>query len=84
MHGNQGMGLKIAGPTRHKKGLLIRSLKDGEATMLQIGWNGEEYGLIPIGPDGELISSRARGDVSPVRRGQGLRHRRDLPRQRRS
>jgi Histidine kinase-, DNA gyrase B-, and HSP90-like ATPase len=56
LRGNQGMGLKIAGPTRHKKGLLIRSLKDGEATMVQIGWNGEEYGLIPIGPDGELIS----------------------------
>jgi Histidine kinase-, DNA gyrase B-, and HSP90-like ATPase len=56
LRGNQGMGLKIAGPTRHKKGLLIRSLKDGEATMVQIGWNGEEYGLIPIGPDGELIT----------------------------
>jgi hypothetical protein len=55
LRGNQGMGLKIAGPTRHKKGLLIRSLKDGEATMVQIGWNGEEYGLIPLGPADELI-----------------------------
>ncbi len=55
VYGNQGMGLKIAGPTRHKNGVLIRSLKDGEATMVQIGWNGEEYGLIPLGPDGELI-----------------------------
>jgi hypothetical protein len=55
LRGNQGMGLKIAGPTRHKKGLLIRSFKDGEATMVQIGWNGEEYGLIPLGPNDELI-----------------------------
>lgn len=55
LRGNQGMGLKIAGPTRHKKGLLIRSLKNGEATMVQIGWNGEEYGLIPLGPNDELI-----------------------------
>src|ERR1051326_5249569 len=46
LEGNRGMGLKTAGPPRHKKGLLIRSLKDGEATMVQIGWNGEEYGLI--------------------------------------
>ena len=30
LRGNQGMGLKIAGPTRHKKGLLIRSSKRGE------------------------------------------------------
>jgi hypothetical protein len=55
--GNQGMGLKIAGPTRHKNGLLIRSLKDGERTMVQVGWNGQEYGLIPLGPDGEEIVS---------------------------
>ena len=56
LHGNQGMGLKIAGPTRHKKGVLIRSLKDGDANMVQIGWNGHEYGLIPVGPDGELVA----------------------------
>ena len=55
LRGNQGMGLKIAGPTRHKKGLLIRSLKNGEATMVQIGWNGEEYGLIPLGSNDEVI-----------------------------
>jgi hypothetical protein len=55
--GNQGMGLKIAGPTRHKNGVLIRSLKDGERTMVQVGWNGHEYGLIPLGPDGEGIVS---------------------------
>lgn len=55
LSGNQGMGLKIAGPTRHKNGVLIRSLKSGERTMVQIGWNGHEYGLIPLGPDGELI-----------------------------
>lgn len=53
--GNQGMGLKVSGPTRHKRGVLIRSLKDGERWMVQIGWNGREYGLIPLGPEGELI-----------------------------
>jgi hypothetical protein len=53
--GNQGMGLKIAGPTRHRRGVLIRSLKDGERTMVQVGWNGEEYGLIPLGSDGEAV-----------------------------
>ena len=53
--GNQGMGLKISGPTRHKEGVLIRSLKDGESTMVQVGWNGQEYGLIPLGPDGEIV-----------------------------
>ncbi|MFI5008930.1 MAG: ATP-binding protein [Solirubrobacterales bacterium] len=53
--GNQGMGLKIAGPTRHKRGILIRSLKNGERTMVQVGWNGEEYDLIPLGPDGEVV-----------------------------
>jgi hypothetical protein len=55
IHANQGMGLKIAGPTRHKRGVLIRSFQDGQAWMVQVGWNGQEYGLIPIGPDGELI-----------------------------
>jgi hypothetical protein len=55
IHGNQGMGLKISGPTRHKNGVLIRSLRDGEAWMLQLGWNGHEYGLIPLGAQDELI-----------------------------
>ncbi|MCP4303574.1 MAG: hypothetical protein GY788_01555 [bacterium] len=55
--GNQGMGLKISGPTRHKEGVLIRSLKDGEHTMVQVGWDGSEYGLIPIGPDEETVVS---------------------------
>lgn len=57
--GNQGMGLKISGPTRHKRGVLIRSLKNGERSMVQVGWNEHEreYGLIPLGPDGELIVS---------------------------
>jgi hypothetical protein len=54
IHANQGMGLKISGPTRHKKGLLIRSMQDGEQWMVQIGWNGREYGLIPLG-DEDLI-----------------------------
>lgn len=57
LHGNQGMGLKISGPTRHKNGVLIRSLRGQERTMVQIGWNGEEYGLIPLGPNGELVVS---------------------------
>jgi hypothetical protein len=57
IYGNQGMGLKISGPTRHKRGVLIRSLKNGEATMVQIGWNGHEYDLIPIGPDNETVAT---------------------------
>lgn len=55
--GNQGMGLKIAGPPRHRRGVLIRSLKHGQRTMIQVGWNGSEYGLIPLGPDGEVVVS---------------------------
>lgn len=55
LHGNQGMGLKISGPTRHKNGVLIRSFKNGERTAVQIGWDGEEYGLIPIGQNDELV-----------------------------
>lgn len=57
LSGNQGMGLKISGPTRHKAGILIRSMKNGERTMVQVGWNptANEYGLIPLGPDGGLI-----------------------------
>jgi hypothetical protein len=53
--GNQGMGLKIAGPTRHKNGVLVRSFKDGERSMVNIGWNGREYGLLPLGNHGEVI-----------------------------
>jgi hypothetical protein len=59
IHGNQGMGLKISGPTRHKKGVLIRSWKSNERTMVQIGWDGREYGLIPVGPNDELVVSAA-------------------------
>ena len=55
LRANQGMGLKVSGPTRHKKGVLIRSTKDGERTMVQIGWNGSEYGLIPVGQEDELV-----------------------------
>lgn len=59
IRGNQGMGLKIAGPTRHKKGLLVRSWKRDEKTMVQIGWNEDEgqYGLIPIGSNDEFVIS---------------------------
>jgi hypothetical protein len=56
LSGNQGMGLKISGPTRHKKGVLIRSLRSDERTMVQVGWNGKEYGLIPVGPEGKLVT----------------------------
>jgi hypothetical protein len=55
LRGNQGMGLKISGPTRHKKGILIRSLKSGERTRVQVGWDGQQYGLIPIGPNDEVV-----------------------------
>lgn len=57
LHGNQGMGLKISGPTRHKRGILIRTMKAGQRTMVQIGWNGTEYGLLPIGPDNEFVTA---------------------------
>lgn len=53
--GNQGMGLKIAGPTRHKDGVLVRSMKDGERTMVNIGWNGREYGLLPLVGDEVVV-----------------------------
>src|SRR5690348_11705673 len=56
LRGNQGMGLKISGPTRHKKGVLIRSLKNGERTLVQVGWSGTEYGLIEVGQKGELVA----------------------------
>src|SRR5690349_6999425 len=61
IRGNQGMGLKIAGPTRHKKGLLIRSWKRNERTRVQVGWNEIEsqYGLIPIGPNDEVVMPAA-------------------------
>lgn len=57
IRGNQGMGLKISGPTRHRVGVLIRSLKDGQRSMVQIGWNGHEYGQIPLGQEGETVVS---------------------------
>lgn len=57
VRGNQGMGLKISGPTRHKKGILIRSMKNDERTMVQVGWDGSEYGLIPVGQSDELVVS---------------------------
>jgi hypothetical protein len=61
IRGNQGMGLKIAGPTRHKRGLLIRSWKSGERTMVQVGWNenDSQYGLIPIGANDDLVVTAA-------------------------
>lgn len=56
IRGNQGMGLKISGPTRHKEGVLIRSLKDRERTMVQVGWDGRQYGLLPIGEGDEVVT----------------------------
>ncbi len=53
--GNQGMGLKIAGPTRHKEGVLIRSLKDNQRTMVQIGWTGREYALKALNDNGDFV-----------------------------
>lgn len=55
IRGNQGMGLKISGPTRHREGILIRSLKGGERTMVQVGWDGREYGLLPLGGGDEVV-----------------------------
>lgn len=55
--GNQGMGLKISGPTRHPEGVLIRSMKDGERTMVRLGFDKEreEYDLLPIMPGGPKV-----------------------------
>lgn len=53
--GNQGMGLKISGPTRHKEGILLRSLKDGQRTMVQIGWTGLEYDLVALNDNGDFV-----------------------------
>lgn len=61
LHGNQGMGLKISGPTRHPEGVLIRSLQNGEAWMVQIGRDADGYGFIALGPDDELIVPVATG-----------------------
>lgn len=55
--GNQGMGLKISGPTRHKRGILIRTWKQGEGWMVQVGWDPErrEYGLIEFDQGGNVV-----------------------------
>jgi hypothetical protein len=55
LSGNQGMGLKISGPTRHPEGVLIRSLHDGHSWMVQIGKDEDGYGFIALGPDDERI-----------------------------
>ncbi len=69
--GNQGMGLKISGPTRHKKGVLIRSQRGDERTMVQVGWNGQEYGLIPLGRDGTLVTTVQADDFPRLVAGDG-------------
>jgi len=52
--GNQGMGLKISGPTRHPAGVSIRTLRNGEATMCTLGRDPKTgYDFLQIGPNGE-------------------------------
>lgn len=52
--GNQGMGLKISGPTRHPAGVSIRTLRDGEATMCKLGRDPRKgYDFLPFEPNGE-------------------------------
>lgn len=52
--GNQGMGLKISGPTRHPAGVSIRTLRDGEATMCKLGRDASTgYDFLPIGAHGD-------------------------------
>lgn len=57
IYGNQGMGLKISGPTRHKEGVLIRSWLNGQGWAIQVGWNKQtkQYGAIPLGSEGEIV-----------------------------
>lgn len=71
IRGNQGMGLKISGPTRHKKGILLRSMKGGDRTMVQVGWNGKEYGLIPLGSADETVVHAAEASFPEFVRQQG-------------
>ncbi|MBI1356119.1 MAG: hypothetical protein GC160_17400 [Acidobacteria bacterium] len=61
LRANQGMGLKISGPTRHKKGILIRTLRDDESPMVKIGWNGKEYGLLDLDDHG---AREGRADIA--------------------
>jgi hypothetical protein len=52
--GNQGMGLKISGPTRHPAGVSIRTLRNGEATMCKLGRDPKTgYDFLQIGSHGE-------------------------------
>jgi len=52
--GNQGMGLKISGPTRHPAGVSIRTLRHGEATMCRLGRDARTgYDFLQIGRNGE-------------------------------
>lgn len=52
--GNQGMGLKISGPTRHPAGVSIRTLRNGEATMCRLGRDAHTgYDFLEIGRHGE-------------------------------
>jgi hypothetical protein len=55
IRGNQGCGLKIAGPPRHRAGVLIRSLKGDEASMALIAFEDGEYGFQPLNSQGDLV-----------------------------
>jgi hypothetical protein len=66
--GNQGMGLKIAGPTRHKIGVLIRSTKGSDRTIVQVGWNPQEkeYDLIPLNDAGAKVTATTEDSFPPI------------------
>lgn len=67
--GNQGMGLKISGPTRHPAGVSIRTLRDGEATMCKLGRDPHTgYDFLPLGTNGErtVDISRHADDLFPL------------------
>ena len=77
IYGHQGCGLKIAGPTRHHAGVLIRSLKDGEASMALIAKTEGEYKFQSLNSQGDLVlplNEEAVSDVFPgfiVKNGSG-------------
>jgi len=55
--GNQGMGFKIAAVTRNHHGVVVKSLKNGEASMVWLRYGSEDgYHLAPIGPDGTRVA----------------------------
>lgn len=54
---NQGMGFKIAAVTRNHHGVIVRSLKNGEASMVWLRYNTRDgYHLAPIDSAGALVA----------------------------